>query len=459
MRTFRLGRWGYSNLFPLGTRQRLFLLDSSSAGHNIRHWSTIPLLFASDPSSVKRKRGRPRKTQPLKSSVAAVQPVAPEPDAEEARHSQNVEQTSLPDQPVAASPSISIKQNSIPPENLPSPPASSTASSAKLSALHARLALPSRLPLQTLSRTLIDRTADPDSRFSNESLAHLGNDLLGYYMAEHLLCHYPRLPLAVLFAAQYAYVGPRTLSSVAEEWGIEAAAEPGNEVDPGLLQFKRAPPGSNTEEFDESTRPSDTNRKGDKVDWKRGMSSRIVYDDTFGDPQPNPESAGASSHTTTLDRAATGFVRALTGAMYLHAGSAPAHDFFRTHILSRQLDLSSLFTFRAPTRDLSRLCAREGFERPVARLIAESGRLSRHPVFVVGICSGRDMLGEGAGASLDEARFKAAVAALKGWYLYSPTPAAQAQGEDVMVPSQMEGEIGKARKWRPAMIDLGEVVT
>ena len=107
-----------------------------------------------------------------------------------------------------------------------------------------------------------------------------------------------------------------------------------------------------------------------------------------------------------------------------------------------------MFSFSQPARDLSRLCAREGFERPVAKIISETGRRSRHPVFLVGIYSGADKLGEGAGASLAEARTRAAVAALKGWYLYSPL--------NVRVPSSME-EKGAA-PWKPLYVDLGEVI-
>lgn len=307
------------------------------------------------------------------------------------------------------------------------------------------------MPVESLARALVDATADSDPRFNNASLAALGNDLLGYYMAEHLLCHYPRLPLEVVFAAQAAYVGPKALGTVAQEWGVEVAAEPGGEVDPGLLQFRRTPPGTVPTGF-KGTRPDKSSK------WRRGMSSRVVYDDAFGELQgavtvaPTAHSAAATEvPNATLAVAATTFVRALFGAIYLHAGAAATQMFFSAHVLSRRLDMASLFVLAQPTRDLSRLCAREGFEAPVARILAESGRLSRHPVFVVGVYSGADKLGEGAGASLNEARFRAAAAALKGWYLYSPA------GE-IMVPSDVEGEQGQGKAFRPAVIDEGEIV-
>lgn len=340
-------------------------------------------------------------------------------------------------------------------EDLPSPPLEFAARSAKLAALHARIALPKQLPVETLARALVHPTADPNPAYNNESLAMLGADFLGYYMAEHLLAHYPRLPLQVLYAAQRAFVGPNSLLSVANMWGVEAAAEPGGEVDPGLLQFKRVAPGAGEEVIIDSTRPQDRNRRGDVVEWRRGYSSRLVYDDMFGDRQRDPKAAAPTA--TTLDRASMSFVCALFGGLYLHAGAASTMAFFRGHVLSRSLDVSKLFTFSNPLRDLSLLCAREGFTPPVARLDSESGRASSSPVFVVGVYSGADRLGSGAGSNIYEARYKAAIAALKGWYLYSPAPA---QNGRIVLPSELEGPAGQARAadWRPIHVDLGEIV-
>jgi dsRNA-specific ribonuclease len=251
--------------------------------------------------------------------------------------------------------------------------------------------------------------------------------------------------LAVVFAAMYAFVGPSALAVLAREWGVEHAAEPGGEVDPGLLQFKRIPPA-----------PQPAKQSPDVVStlpdpgtsWRRGISSRSVYDDEFGEKKDAEEDKRRELKGVSLERARMQFVRSLFGAVYLHAGRAAAKQFYREHFMSRQLDMSKLFQIRQPTRDLSRLCAREGFQAPVARIESETGRKSRTPVFVVGIYSGNDKLGEGAGASLDEARTRASVAALKGWYLYSPTV--------FRLPSEME-EPG-AKKWTPVLVDPGDIV-
>ncbi|KAJ9480872.1 hypothetical protein VN97_g12650 [Penicillium thymicola] len=324
----------------------------------------------------------------------------------------------------------------------PSPPVEAARQSAKLAALHARLYLPSRLPIETLARTLVDASADPNPNFNNASLATLGHDLLSYYATEHLICTYPRLPLTVIFAAMYAYAGPKTLAAMAREWGVDLAALPGGEVDPGLLQFQRLEPG--TELPSGPTHPTARPYEAQK-NWRKTVTSKIFYDDEFGDPLKGikPSAAGV-----TTEQASAEFVRAVMGAIYLHAGRAAAKRFFEQHFLSRHLNISELFNFQAPARDLTRLCARESFERPVAKVISETGRKSRHPVFVVGIFSGQDKLGEGAGASLMEGRERAAVAALKGWYLYSPL--------SVRVPSAMEEP--SAIPWKPVHVDLGEVI-
>lgn len=331
---------------------------------------------------------------------------------------------------------------------IPSPHPDAALKSAKLAALHARLALPQRLPINTLARTLVDVTADPDQRFNNASLSVLGADLLGYHMAEHLICHYPRIPMDVLFAAQDAYVGPKALSMITREWGVERAAEPGGEVDPGLLQFRHAP--INQEPNAIERYPAGTERLNGERTHRRGISSRIVYDDPFGNLQRGDPGYVDALRTATPTEASTHFVRALIGALYLHTGKIATKKFFHNHFLSRTLNLAQLFDFQSPTRDLSRLCLREGFEPPVARLISETGRASAHPVFVVGVFSGRDKLGEGNGGNLDEARNRASTAALKGWYLYSPM--------EVTVPSEVEAGDPDGR-WKPNMVDPGEIIT
>lgn len=265
--------------------------------------------------------------------------------------------------------------------------------------------------------------------------------------------------MTVIFGVMNSFVGPKTLTALTREWGVDTAAEPGGEVDPGLLQFKHAIPGNADLDGSGNLVKEGTKSKELKP-WNRGVSSYTVAEDYFGNGTPYRSPADlserpelkAQDHQARLDIGIThesachSFIRAVFGAIYLHSGRAGAKAFFREHIQSRQLDVGKMFSFKQPTRDLSRLCAREGLESPIARILSETGRMSRTPVFVVGVFSGRDKLGEGAGASLDEARLRAAIGALKGWYLYSPVK--------VRVPSEVEG----GGKWEAGLIDGGEVI-
>lgn len=328
------------------------------------------------------------------------------------------------------------------------------------------------MPVQTLARALVDPSADAHPRYSNANLAWLGSALAQYHASEWLVARYPRLPMAINFAAMKGLAASPALHQVARSWGVEAAAAPGEEVDPGLLQFAADRPTVSMNKWGYVRAEA---KELQKYKWRRGMSSRILYDDAFGEAYPEPqrkqqetqeqqqaeeggglpEVSGARNTKDMLipdaaQNAHANFVRAVIGAVYLHCGREAANGFVRAHVLSRRLDLASLFEFRQPSRELLRLCAREGFEAPLARLLSETGRLSRTPVYVVGIYSGRNKLGEGVGPSLDAARAAAAIHALKAWYLYSP-------GQDVAVPS--DAFVEGAKPWKPLYVDVGEIVS
>ncbi|KAI0171841.1 54S ribosomal protein L3 [Hypoxylon sp. FL1284] len=355
-----------------------------------------------------------------------------------------------------------------PPLPLPSPHPNRAAFSAKLAALHARLALSSKIPLQTLARALVDPSADAHPRYNNANLAFVGAALLQYHTSEFLITRYPRLPMAILFAAMKGYSGVPSLHLIARAWGVEAAAAPGEEVDPGLLQFSADRPTVMMHKWGYARAES---KELLKYKWRRGLSSRVLYDDAFGETVPGEENVPELNHDDagdaapevsdarntkhlmvqdTTQNAHANFVRAVVGAVYLYAGREAAQGFVRAHVLSRQLDLSNLFEFKLPTRELARLCAREDFDPPVARIVSETGRASNTPVFVVGVYSGRELLGEGAGPNLDAARTSAAIKALKAWYLYSP-------GHHLPLPSDTFAD--DAAPWKPAYVDIGEIIS
>ncbi|KAI6754160.1 hypothetical protein HG530_013336 [Fusarium avenaceum] len=328
--------------------------------------------------------------------------------------------------------------------SLPSPAPERAAGSAKLAALHARLSLSSKIPLETLARALVVPSADKNPNFNNSNLAFLGSTFINYHVLEYLVCKWPRLPMAILYEALRAFAGKESLHQIARRWGVEAAAAPGEEVDPGLLQWAPEDSGMQTRWGYVRQEAAFT----DRFQPRRGISSRVVFDDDFGDTLQEPKT-GEEGFKYYQHEAYSSFVQAVVGSIYTHAGQDAARDFVKSHVLTRQVDVASMFQFKLPTRELALLCAREAFEAPIARLESETGRHSRTPVFIVGVYSGSEKLGEGAGPSLDVARWKASMNALKSWYLYSPS-------NKVRVPSDMHEQ--GAKPWKAPHIDIGEII-
>jgi large subunit ribosomal protein L44 len=261
------------------------------------------------------------------------------------------------------------------------------AKSPRLRALHARLNLDANFPFATLARSLICPTADV--KYSdNLGMASFGKNLLSFYVYEHFMKEYPRLPPTVLKHVVLLYTGVQGLSSVAKIWGIET-----------------------------DTSSAFTRYMADKNDEQ--IIGNLVYRDFKENKEPGV--VQISDNGTDFNAAASHFVRALVAGIYAHGGMEEAKSFIHNYIIKpRKLDIASVMSFEQPTRELVVLCNRQNLEKPISRLMAESGRYSSTPVFVVGVFSGTKKLGEGTGASLKEARIRAAVNALKSWYLYSP---------------------------------------
>ena len=98
--------------------------------------------------------------------------------------------------------------------------------------------------------------------------------------------------------------------------------------------------------------------------------------------------------------------KALIGALYHDKGSVAARNFIHRVVLSREVDVASLVKLSEPKRMLSALLKRQGRDRPVSRILHETGRHSSAPVFVVGVFSGTQRLGQGAGSSLKMAEHR-----------------------------------------------------
>ncbi|KAG0374674.1 hypothetical protein BGX24_010094 [Mortierella sp. AD032] len=99
-------------------------------------------------------------------------------------------------------------------------------------------------------------------------------------------------------------------------------------------------------------------------------------------------------------------VRATVGALYVDQGLIKAREFIHAHFLSRELNIVQLLEIEEPKRYLSFLMKRLNREKP-----------SKAPVFIVGVYSGTEKIGEGFGSSLKMAEFRANKDALTKYYL------------------------------------------
>lgn len=287
-----------------------------------------------------------------------------------------------------------------------------------LRALHSRLKLELLVPLTTLARTLICQSAN--SKYAdNLAMATFGRNLLNFYVYEYFMVKYPRLTPTVLQKTTDLYLSTKSLSDIALSWGVE-----------------------------EDSRSA----------LSRYLSDEHEEEQLFGRLRYSPSSAKRENGVVELlsgqeifagrNGALSTFARALVAGIYTHAGLDETRQFIHDYVIKpKKIDLSSMLIFDQPTRELSRLCAREGLQSPTSRLLVETGRYTSHPVFVVGVFSGEQKLGEGQGASLVESKTRAAVNALKSWYLYSPL--------DSALPSDASSEAGD---FGGVYIDKGSVI-
>ncbi|KAG0288533.1 hypothetical protein BGZ98_004226, partial [Dissophora globulifera] len=206
---------------------------------------------------------------------------------------------------------------------------------------------------------------------TNQGLDVLGGKVMEMFVLEYLNTKYPKMPVEMLQEAVNIYTRTTTLELMAKEFGVN-----------------------------------------DVLRWVHSK----------------PEAGHQLSHRTVK----ASVVRAVVGAIYSDQGLIKARDFVHAHLLSREFKLETLLQIEEPKRYLSVLMKRLGRERPVARLMAETGRQSKAPVFIVGVYSGTEKIGEGFGSSLKMAETRANKDALTKYYLE--------EQKDFGLPSDVEIE-------------------
>ncbi|KAJ3104979.1 hypothetical protein HK100_003972, partial [Physocladia obscura] len=187
----------------------------------------------------------------------------------------------------------------------------------------------------------------------------LGQRLLAFHVTQFLLLSYPRLPAHALDSLLLAYTGDRALAHLGRNIGVEL-----------IMRWKQSSHG-------ETASLTDPKLPGQAV-----VIARVI--------------------------------QSLVGALYLEKGASAVAFFIKTHILSRSVDVAAhLQLSKNPKATLRAVLKEFNRELPVSRLLNETGRLSTNPVFIVGVYSGIDQIGQGYGSSMAMAETRACKNALE----------------------------------------------
>jgi dsRNA-specific ribonuclease len=193
-----------------------------------------------------------------------------------------------------------------------------TFSTPAISALHARIGLPSAFPLSTLRRCLTDPSVEQDHKRHNEALSVVGSGLLDYHVSEYLSIRWPRLPLKTQVAALWAYTGESALARISREWGVQPvpnSRRKGKKKRP--VEIENAPVVSVNIPKREGEAPP-MNYTG-QMDWERKEQERVGWvereESAEGASTPSQQAYEQKFILLALQR----FVQALVGGVYVHS--------------------------------------------------------------------------------------------------------------------------------------------
>ncbi|GAN02330.1 ribonuclease III [Mucor ambiguus] len=189
---------------------------------------------------------------------------------------------------------------------------------------------------------------------NNATLEYIGKRVTGLFATEYIHSRFPQLHPGAFNTTLRAYIGNKSFSKIATEVGMQHT-----------------------------------------VDWKA----------------PEDDSVKLGHARVLAD-----CMNALVGAIYQEQGQEAAKKFIHDFVLSRDFDVRPGIKVQEPKRHLSILMKQLNKQPAVSRLLSETGRHSSAPVFVVGVFSGENKLGEGFGSSLKMAEFRACQDALTSYY-------------------------------------------
>jgi large subunit ribosomal protein L44 len=110
---------------------------------------------------------------------------------------------------------------------------------------------------------------------------------------------------------------------------------------------------------------------------------------------------------------------AILGAVYIDEGMERMEQLINQFVLVKfaDTDMRDLIKIEHPKFMLRAILRAKNKPPPTSRLLRETGRHSHFPTYVVGIYSGTEFLGEGAGTSLKRAENEAAMGILKEHFM------------------------------------------
>lgn len=179
---------------------------------------------------------------------------------------------------------------------------------------------------------------------NNAILEYIGKRVTGLFATEYIHSRFPQLHPGAFNTTLRAYIGNKSFSKIATEVGMQHT-----------------------------------------VDWKAPENDSVKL-----------------GHSRVL----ADCMNALIGAIYQEQGQDAAKKFIHDFVLSRDFDVRPGIKVQEPKRHLSILMKQLNKQPAVSRLLSETGRHSSAPVFVVGVFSGENKLGEGFGSSLKMAEFR-----------------------------------------------------
>jgi large subunit ribosomal protein L44 len=190
-----------------------------------------------------------------------------------------------------------------------------------------------RIGLDVSQSALLERAITHKSfgEVNNAQLEVIGKRVVGLFCTEYLRSRYTRLPPHALDKAMSAYIGNESLAKYGREIGLQHVLR-----------------------------------------W-------------------NPAESDGAYHSESV----SGALNAIVGLICQEKGPEAAKKFVHAHILSRDVNLGDVLRIKYPKAHLSRLITRQGKEKPISRLLKETGRRTHAPVFIVGVFSGDEKIGEG----------------------------------------------------------------